>query len=1086
MIPSFKPVLSDSAGHIVDIAFSETLQRAFLGMSDGSIHIVNEDWQEQDAVSSHCATHEGGGLQYLRIITGAPERLVSIASDGSVVIWKVVDAGLRWMRTLHGFHSLVPPRVIACRRSGTPPGCASTGTPSDSSTFLVFATDDGALNWWDLENFNSNSTHLDGLNLITALDIDIDEDLIAVGTASGKVRVWRMGTLDYVFQTTVPGVVTKLAFLQDGMGDVESPTRKRRLALLTNESNLQIRLFDSVRGLELESPKTVPGCQDAQVFDICPIDEETLLVVERDGTVRVLCYGMSDRADPYIYYRPLWPGHRGRLPLLEDSVNVSLFLVDRENRQVSLFLSCPSELPRGICWISTPKHYHTLPMGPADRSQHFLHNARPIANHVVHSPRLNIFSRCEGGLQETPFDLRALPIHGDRGTEIGTRPVEDTDSENEEAAPESPAQEANGDNGDPHTVLLGHPASNFVRQLHEARRIHGPDESRAGLDSPEGDCLVHSENIPLESMVAPGNIETTKKHARFLASLLSGRVWNNDHFERLAQALRDNEQNCAGWLAEYNTKEALLRAERKRLTGRHNNAEKSELGDLDLPELQERVNERYRGIAAKICETAATEKQADTIAVGISPDGKDIYIAGNVKKCETWVLQRQKRPNGTAQFSTEFGLHDGRHKAAIMGVFKNWYPEAVCPDVHIYLLHPTVHPATAEDNRCFHGETQIIAFAKQQNKPMPIIGISKPPCASCSEALKLNSVVHGYNAIKKANTNPMRFEEKYLEKGVSAIELSPQQPAHPEEHNEPPEAARPRISRPRLALGAAKTVVGAARKAYTTPRVTAPKIEASAKAVSKAIVGHPSRRPRVTGGVGAIIESVVDNCDRGAYHDAEADYADAGVYHTRMTDGVYAQAGYGMARAGVSVADVEARGPNVAAGAQFGKLSGISVFAHAELVSAQATVAGVTAKVGLNANTGVSAGADGVSASFLGFGVAVGPHMELDTPVASSTVAPGPTRRLLTTDFPTVRTAAATLDPVAAYDRLTAQTRAAAEPQYMSYKRSVYEPSPNSSIWWGENADISRNTVSTSRGSADEPRSAYQSYGRTKSAMAPR
>jgi hypothetical protein len=75
--------------------------------------------------------------------------------------------------------------------------------------FLVFATDDGALNWWDLENFSSNATLLDGIGLMTALDIDVAEDLVAVGTASGDVWVWRMSTLGYVFQTVVPGVVTK-------------------------------------------------------------------------------------------------------------------------------------------------------------------------------------------------------------------------------------------------------------------------------------------------------------------------------------------------------------------------------------------------------------------------------------------------------------------------------------------------------------------------------------------------------------------------------------------------------------------------------------------------------------------------------------------------------------------------------------------------------------------------------------------------------------------------------------------------------------------------------------------------------------
>lgn len=84
-----------------------------------------------------------------------------------------------------------------------------------------------------------------------------------------------------------------------------------------------------------------------------------------------------------------------------------------------------------------------------------------------------------------------------------------------------------------------------------------------------------------------------------------------------------------------------------------------------------------------------------------------------------------------------------------------------------------------------------------------------------------------------------------------------------------------------------------------------------------------------------------------------------------------------------NVVDAEARGPNASAGAQFGYLSGVGAFAHAELASAQASVAGLTAKVGLNANMGVSLGLDGVSASFLGFGGSIGLHMKIDTPVAS-------------------------------------------------------------------------------------------------------
>jgi hypothetical protein len=278
---------------------------------------------------------------------------------------------------------------------------------------------------------------------------------------------------------------------------------------------------------------------------------------------------------------------------------------------------------------------------------------------------------------------------------------------------------------------------------------------------------------------------------------------------------------------------------------------------------------------------------------------------------------------------------------------------------------------------------------------MPILGVSKPPCASCQGALTENGVQHDHNAIKEPNKNPERWNKDYLKTEVIATPLGrPQQPSHhheeEEHHGTPPTAAEqiaPRISRKSQALGAAKTALGAVRKAYTTPRVTRPEItslKAAPKALAKATVHPFSRRPRIAGGIGAMIESGVDNWDRPAFTDGTlTEYDDAGIYHTRMTDGVYAQAGVGLARAGCSVAEAEARGPNVSAGAQLGMLTGVSVFAHAELASAQASVAGLTAKVGLNANTGFSAGVDGVSANFLGFGAAVGPHIEVDTPVAS-------------------------------------------------------------------------------------------------------
>ncbi|CAI6098956.1 unnamed protein product [Clonostachys chloroleuca] len=1024
MTSTFKPVIWNGEGHIVDIAFSEKLQTVFLGISDGTICLVSNNWQVDECRVSGSAVHDGGGLEHLRVITGDPEQLVSIASDGSVVVWNIISGGLQHVRTLHGFHSLTPPHIIACRRAGVN-SPASALTARYASKFLVFATDDGALNWWDLENFSSNATYLDGLGLITALDIDIAEDLISVGTASGQVRVWRMSTLGYVFQTVVPGVVTKLAFLPEGTGEDgnEAPQcRRRQLALVTNETALQIRTFDSKSGRQMEAPRDVPEYLDANVFELYPMDSHTLFVVERDGAVRVLRRGEGNSESNYCL-DSRWAWRRDISPPLNASLNASVLLVDKDSGSLFSFLSYSSQFPDGGCWASSssyrPSSESARHPDSVGSGEHRIRNVRPVPYHLVHQAPLRMLFAAEEELQEKPFHLGAFAsahglIHGDSETpDPGAQDlpsgdsnlnISDTDGTSFDGNSSYPGQSRNSDldsdeqdtnldtsvedlNDDSRlhlrTVTLGHPASNFIPRLEDARQRHSPE---AGEIPGDADHICHHQGPPLEgaALPHPRDVETTKLHARFLASLISGRIWNHDHLARFADAITDNERDRQDWLSKYNTHESLLEAEKKRLGGK---AGRKALNDLSSEKLQQRVDARYKANAEQICETARKEKQADTVAVGISPDGKDIFIAGNVKNCETWVLRRGR---GGAT-STRFGLHDNRYNHVIWEVLRKWYPEATSPDVRVHILAPDVHPMTVNDMRKFHAETQIVAFAIQNDLLMPILGVSKPPCHRCDEALAKHGVEHGHNAIKDANVRVRedRWESDYAKTRVTA---TPSRPSPPESHDqvdqielEPaPAASAPRISIKHQALGAAKNLAGAARKAYTTPRVTPP-IKLTPKALAKATVVHPihNRRPRVSGGVGAMIESVVDTWDRNPYADADTDYADTGVYETRMTRGVYAQAGYGVARAGYRVAEAEARGPNVSAGAQVGYLSGVSVFAHAELASAQASVAGVTGKVGLNANTGFSAGPEGVSASFLGFGGSIGPHMEVDTPVAS-------------------------------------------------------------------------------------------------------
>jgi hypothetical protein len=438
------------------------------------------------------------------MIPGNPERLLSIASDGSAMIWRLADEGLQPIRTLYGFHSLTPPHVVACRRASS---ATSATSPGDSSVFLVFATDDGALNWWDLENFSSNATLLDGNGLITALDIDVVEDLVAVGTASGDVRVWRMSTLGYVFQTVVPGVVTKLVFLPDGTGDNQM-IPGRRLALLTNESSLQIRTFaKAMGGRELLAPMAISNYRDAGVFDIYPINENTLLVVQRDGTCRTLDCGISG-AWPQLSLasQPLWIDPLNGLQL-GGSVNASLLLVRKIKGVTAVMplLSCLSSSVDNPCWVGALKSLSAdLAYFLGDVEQYPLRSARPMANHVVHSPPLKVFARYQGEIQERPFDARAFASNHDTShnqngghdvhdehSEGGTTPdlhseedeiFSDQSSNNSsfydavesdldipESSSDTPAEDSNDDGRhDRHMMTLGHPHSSIFMGLHEA------------------------------------------------------------------------------------------------------------------------------------------------------------------------------------------------------------------------------------------------------------------------------------------------------------------------------------------------------------------------------------------------------------------------------------------------------------------------------------------------------------------------------------------------------------------------------------------------------------------------------------------
>lgn len=264
------------------MVFSTQEELFFFGTSNGDILVKNLDWDYTETWAAH--EH---GVEYLLCIEGTCEipvredRLVSFGNDGSILIWDICKDLLVPTKAIHGFHCAFKPCLVACR----PLDRFNPDMVKKIHHFLVFATEDGALNWWDIDDNTSHATVIDGVGTITTLDIHETEDLVAVGTADGKVKIWRMSTLAYVLQASVEGIVTRVRFLYDKFGDRYFGDR---LAVTTShEENLQIWRFD--KNLQQAAPVSVwnVGSYHGQIFDIYTARNQSVLVVFRNGNFQI-------------------------------------------------------------------------------------------------------------------------------------------------------------------------------------------------------------------------------------------------------------------------------------------------------------------------------------------------------------------------------------------------------------------------------------------------------------------------------------------------------------------------------------------------------------------------------------------------------------------------------------------------------------------------------------------------------------------------------------------------------------------------------------------------------------------------------
>ncbi|KAI1087088.1 hypothetical protein F5B19DRAFT_91515 [Rostrohypoxylon terebratum] len=133
------------------------------------------------------------------------------------------------------------------------------------------------------------------------------------------------------------------------------------------------------------------------------------------------------------------------------------------------------------------------------------------------------------------------------------------------------------------------------------------------------------------------------------------------------------------------------------------------------------------------------ERSMDTVAVGISQNGKHIVVAANIKKR---TEQGIRKPAKGVFNKDEFGLHDRRHDEAIRRAFPTFPHTRGCI---ISVLMPKDQPQSKEQNAHLHAEMQIVNFMRNREMKIGVIGISKVACANCKEILDGCGIDHVFN-----------------------------------------------------------------------------------------------------------------------------------------------------------------------------------------------------------------------------------------------------------------------------------------------------------------------------------------------------
>lgn len=334
------------------------------------------------------------------------------------------------------------------------------------------------------------------------------------------------------------------------------------------------------------------------------------------------------------------------------------------------------------------------------------------------------------------------------------------------------------------------------------------------------------------------------------------------------------------------------------------------------------------------------EKNYDCIAVAYTAN-QEIYVAANVKERYPYPTTRPR--NGDIMYG-ELGLSDRLIKTIKRALDSQLNRNG---QFKVTIVQQKIDEISPTTNARDHAEMQLLSYATENGKEISRIGISKPACVRCEEQLENHDVRFHNN--EEGNQNPRNWADPEDVK-TQKLTTIPKRQIRVKYHGFDLEDNIP------------KTNVEAKHEIH--------------RHFKQQVIPKPGCH--VT--VGTILD-VIEDIDRKPSAHAGTLNAYAGTYKKKRTVriGAFARASVAEASASDSIFGASASFLSASAYAEAGPncLAG----ATASLARAEAHAGPLGIGVGLNADTGVSVGVDGVQASFLGFGVAIGPKMSIKTPI---------------------------------------------------------------------------------------------------------